>query len=146
MKKLLCLLMAGALALPALALDASSTVKVTPLMRTTSSWDGKALAYPAGQAVATMLIVEIAPGGETGWHEHGVPSFAYLLQGELEVRLADGRTNRLKAGDPLAEVFGVLHNGRVIGEQPVRILVFYTGAEGIPLTTAHPEFTPPAKP
>lgn len=141
MKKALLLVLA-ALSLPAAALDAGGAVRVTPLMRTTSSWDGKPLAYPTGKAEVTMLIVEIAPGGETGWHEHGVSSFAYLLQGELEVRLADGRTNRLRAGDPLAEVVGVLHNGRVIGEQPVRILVMYTGAEGMGLTKAHPEFTP----
>ena len=144
-RKILGALLVLTLALPAAAIEASSTVRVTPLLRTAQSWDGKPIAYPAGAGEAVMLIVEIAPGGQTGWHEHGVPSFAYVLQGELEVRLADGRKNRLVAGDALAEVVGVLHNGRVVGDVPVRLVVFYTAGEGRPLTVAHPEFQAPEK-
>jgi quercetin dioxygenase-like cupin family protein len=88
---------------------------------------------------------DFPPGAVTGWHEHGVPSFAYVLQGELEVSLADGRKNRLVAGDALAEVVGVLHNGRALGETPLRLVVFYAAGEGRPLTVAHPEFRPPEK-
>lgn len=142
MRKMLCLLMLAGLVTEAVAIDAGAAVRVTPLMRTTTSWDGRALVYPEGPAEATMLIVEVAPGGETGWHEHPVPSFAYMLAGELEVSLADGRKNRLKAGDTLAEVVGVIHNGRNVGSEPVRILVFYTGVQGKPLSAAHPEFHP----
>ncbi|MBI5918212.1 MAG: cupin domain-containing protein [Nitrosomonadales bacterium] len=117
------------------ALDADDAkVKVTQLMKTTQSWDGKPLTYPAGQAEVTGLIVEIAPGAETGWHLHPVPSFALLLEGSLEVLLEDGRIRRLEAGDSLAEVVSTWHNGRSVGTVPVRIVVFYTGAVGQPLT------------
>lgn len=139
------LLVLLAIALPSQALEATNAVRVTPLMKTTATWDGKPISFPAGAGEATMLIVEIAPGGETGWHEHPVHSFAYLLEGNLEVTLADGRSNQLKPGDSLAEVVGVIHNGRVIGTTPVRILVVYTGAKGQALTTPHPEFRPAAK-
>lgn len=144
-RQILGALAALTLALPALAIEATSAVRVTPLLRTAQSWDGKPIAYPGGAGEAVMLIVEIAPGGQTGWHEHGVPSFAYVLQGELEVSLADGRKNRLVAGDALAEVVGVLHNGRAVGETPVRLVVFYAAGDGRPLTVAHPEFRPPEK-
>ncbi len=142
MKKGLCLLWLAAWALGAQAIDANLAVRVTPLMRTQASWDGQPIVYPPGKAEASMLIVEIVPGGETGWHEHAVPSFAYMLAGELEVSLADGRKNRLKAGDTLAEVVGVIHNGRNVGSEGVRILVFYTGAASLPLSKAHPDFRP----
>lgn len=133
------------LPLAAAALDATSAVKVTPLMKTTSSWDGKQIVYPEGQGEVTALIVEIAPGGETGWHEHPVPSFAYILDGTLEVTRATGEVKRLVAGDTLAEVVNTLHNGKPIGDKPVKILVFYTGSKGGKLTIAHPEFHPPGK-
>lgn len=120
------------------ALDPGAAVKVTPLLKTTTSWNGQLLAYPAGQAEVTGLLVEIAPGAETGWHEHPVPSFGLLLEGELEVTLKEGRVKRLHAGEALAEVVDTLHNGRNVGSEPVKIMVFYAGAVGQPLTRKAP--------
>ena len=124
------------------ALDNSASVKVTPLLKTSTSWDGKPLVYPQGPAEVTALIVEIAAGGQTGWHEHSVPSFAYVLEGTLEVTQGDGATRLLHAGDTLPEVVQTLHNGRALGDKPVKLFVLYTGVVGQPLTFAHPEFTP----
>jgi quercetin dioxygenase-like cupin family protein len=129
---------------PACALDNSASVKVTPLLKTSTSWDGKPLVYPAGQAEVTALIVEIAAGGQTGWHEHSVPSFAYVLEGTLEVTQGNGATCQLHLGDTLPEVVQTLHNGRALGDHPVKLFVLYTGTVNQPLTSAHPEFTPPA--
>jgi len=113
-----------------LALDASEAVKVVPLLKTTTSWDGQPIVYPQGKAEITAMQVEIAPGAKTGWHTHSVPSFAVMLEGSLEVRLKDGRVKSLQAGDVLAEVVGTLHSGRNVGSVPVKLLVFYTGVEG----------------
>ncbi|KQV45822.1 MULTISPECIES: cupin domain-containing protein [unclassified Duganella] len=119
---------------PALALEQSAAIKVTRLLQSPSSWNGAALAYPGGQAEVTALLVEIAPGGETGWHLHPVPSFGYVLEGELEVSLKDGTVKRVVAGQALAEVVNTLHNGRNVGKGPVKLLVFYAGAVGSTLT------------
>lgn len=119
---------------PAFALDQSASVKVSKLMQTSSSWNGAALAYPAGQAEVTALLIEIAPGGETGWHLHPVASFGYILEGELEVSLKDGSVKHLAAGQALAEVVNTLHNGRNVGEVPLKLVVFYAGAAGSTLT------------
>lgn len=128
--------------LAASALDENTAIKATPLLKTTTSWDGKPIVYPKGQGEVTALIVEIAPEGETGWHEHPVPSIGYIMEGELELRLATGKVKILHPGDVLPESVGVLHNGRNIGEDPVKILVFYMGEVGAKLSVAHPEFTP----
>lgn len=133
MRRFVVLLLAT-LALPAAALDGIPNVKSTPVLKSTTSWDGQALAWPAGQAEASMLLVEIAPGQETGWHSHPVPSFAYVLAGELEVALEDGRKHRIGVGQALAEVVGRKHNGRNVGSGPVKLLVFYAGAQGVALT------------
>jgi quercetin dioxygenase-like cupin family protein len=127
---LTCLLAAST----ASALENNGAVTVTPLMKTSTSWDGKPLVYPAGQAEVSALIVEIAPGGETGWHQHPVPSFGVVLEGTLEVRLEDGRTRRIERGEALAEVVSTLHNGRNVGDAPLKLLVFYAGSSGTPLT------------
>lgn len=75
----------------ALALDASAAIKVTPIVKGTASWNGKPVVYPQGQAEITGMMIEIAPGAETGWHGHPVPSFGVVLEGTLEVTLKDGQ-------------------------------------------------------
>lgn len=134
MKTIIAILAAWMISLSAQAIESSSAVKVTPLLKTTSSWDGRALVYPTGQAEVTGIMVEIAPGGETGWHLHPVPSFGWMLQGSLDVSLKDGQIKHLHAGDALAEVVDTLHNGRNVGDEPVKIIVFYAGAVGAAVT------------
>lgn len=120
--------------LGAAALDPANGVKVTTLAKETTSWDGKPIVYPAGTAEMTALLIEIAPGAQTGWHCHLVPNFAYMLEGTLELVLDDGRMKRLNAGDALSEVVNRSHNGRNVGSAPVKLVVFYMGAAGIPLS------------
>ena len=128
--KLLCLIML-AFTLPyAYALDQTDVIQVHTILKAQSSWDGKTLEYPTGQAEITGMIVEIAPGAETGWHLHAVPSFGMVLEGELEVQLKDGKTKYLKSGEALAEVVNTLHNGRNVGSIPVKLIVFYAGVAG----------------
>lgn len=112
------------------ALDQSALVKVSTVLKTETSWDGKPIEYPSGQAEITGMVVEIAPGGETGWHLHPVPSFGMVLEGELEVELKNGAVKHLKSGEALAEVVNTLHNGRNVGAVPVKLVVFYAGAVG----------------
>jgi len=71
-----------------------------------------------------------------------VPSFAYILEGTLEVTQGNGATRVLHAGDTLSEVVQTLHNGRALGDKPVKLFVLYTGTVNQPLTFAHPEFVP----
>jgi quercetin dioxygenase-like cupin family protein len=126
---LLCLI-----AIPAAAFESGATLKVTPLMKTTTSWDGKPIVYPGGQAEVSALVIDIAPGGETGWHQHPVPSFGMVLEGTLEVQLKDGQIKRIEAGQALAEVVGTLHNGRNVDKKSLKLLVIYAGSVGTPLT------------
>jgi quercetin dioxygenase-like cupin family protein len=75
-----------------------------------------------------------------------VPALGYIMEGELELRLATGAVKILRPGDVLPESVGVLHNGRNIGEEPVKILVFFLGEVGANLSVAHPEFVPQPSP
>lgn len=123
----------------ALAAEANTGIKVTEVMKTTQSWDGKPLAYPSGQAEVTGQLVEFAPGAETVWHHHPVPSFGYILEGTLEVTLQDGSKKVLHKGDAVADTVNTLHMGRNIGNDPVRLVVFYAGATGQVVTVKQRE-------
>jgi quercetin dioxygenase-like cupin family protein len=119
----------------AYSLEESATIKASTILKTETSWDSKPLEYPSGKAEITGMVVEIAPGGETGWHLHAAPSFGMILEGELEVKLKTGEIKHLKSGEALAEVVNTLHNGRNIGTVPVKLVVFYAGAVGQKLMT-----------
>jgi len=110
-------------------------IKVHPLLKTTITTDGRKLSYPkTDMPEVTVVIVEISAGGETGWHTHPVPVYAYVLAGELAVETDGGEKHSFKEGDAIVEVVNTVHNGRNAGKTPVRLVVFYTGVEGSPNT------------
>lgn len=117
----------------------ASPVVAKTLLQSLTSWDGKGLSYPAGTAQVTALEISLAPGAQTGWHQHPVPSLAYILEGELEVSLRDGTHRRFSAGQAVAEVVNTVHNGRNPGTSPARLVVFYVGAVDLPLTVVPPK-------
>lgn len=114
----------------AFSLEQVASVKVSTVLKAENSWDDKPIVYPEGRPEITGMLIEIAPGGETGWHLHPVPSFAIVLEGELEVQLKNGAVKRLKSGEALSEVVNTLHNGRNVGSGRVKLVVFYAGAVG----------------
>jgi len=115
--------------------DYEGGVKVTLIKKATTASNGQKLAYPrAGNAEVTALIVEIPPGGNTGWHSHPVPVYAFVLSGALTVEVDPGDSYQIKEGDALFEVVNTPHLGKNLGKEPVRLVVFYTGIEGTPNT------------
>lgn len=114
-------------------------VKVRTLLKTDTDAAGRPIAYPTGTpAEVSGLLVEIPPGGETGWHRHPLPCLAYMLEGEIEVTLSDGRINVVKAGEAFAEVVDLDHNGRNLGKVPARLVLFVLGTQGQPFTLRRP--------
>ena len=101
-----------------------------PLLSTGTTVLGEPLRYPTGAAHVTSAIVALAPGERTIVHKHGVPMFAYILQGELVVDYGADGTRTYKQGDALMEAMNVAHFGTNPGAEPLRILVVYMGADG----------------
>jgi quercetin dioxygenase-like cupin family protein len=116
------------------ALESKSGVTASPIQKTTQTWENQPLIFGSEVQEMNSLTVNIAPGAQTGWHLHPVFSFAYVMQGTLQVELKDGSKNILKAGQSLAEVKDILHNGTNIGADTVKLIVFYLGKPGTPLT------------
>lgn len=109
-------------------------VTSTQILQTTTSWNQHDIQYPSEAEEITALHIEFAPGAETPWHRHPVPSLAYIISGELEVTVKDGKKKTFKSGDAFAEVINTWHSGKNIGDEPVKLVVFYVGEKGMKLT------------
>ncbi len=112
----------------------SSLINGNIILQTTASWDGNPIIYPEGEAQITALHIEIPSGAETGWHSHPVPSFGYVLEGTLEIAMEDGSTLIVNKGEALAEVTSRIHSGKSIGENSLKLVVFYAGVTDKDLT------------
>ena len=112
------------------------SVKVKRILQTSTTTSGDPIHYPdVADPEVQSLIVEIPAGGETGWHTHPVPAYAYILAGTIEVDSEGGAKRIFKAGDSFAEMVDHRHNGRVVGDETVRILMIVTGQKGMPFST-----------
>jgi quercetin dioxygenase-like cupin family protein len=118
----------------ALAGDVSTdyqTITVTPLLTNPKTIIGETIAYPGGTpANITAAIVSIGPGQKTGLHGHGVPLFAYMLSGELEVDYGDKGVKVYTKGMAFMEAMEQVHEGRNTKDIPAEILAVYMGANG----------------
>lgn len=107
-----------------------------PLFQSTTNAVGQPIAYPAnGTPEVTALLVEMAPGDETGWHQHPVPLLGYIMEGELTVIQATGHKRVIPAGGISLESVGLVHNGISTGTVPCKMIVFVVGLKGVPATT-----------
>jgi quercetin dioxygenase-like cupin family protein len=131
-----------ALAPPVLAQDARPATQAgsgavpkgypaVPLLSTGTTILGEPIRYPTtGPAHVTASIIALSPGGRTIAHKHGVPLFAYILEGELTVDYGARGVRTYRAGDTFMEAMDVTHFGENRGSGPVRLLAVYMGAKG----------------
>jgi quercetin dioxygenase-like cupin family protein len=131
----LLLLAAAVQAAPSGGADYARGIKVTPLLRTTTTTSGQQIRYPkTSRPVVSTLLVEIPPGCETGWHIHPMPCYAYILSGSVTVEFENGKKATYREGQAFAETVNTLHNGRNNGRKTTKIVMTVTGAEGVPVS------------
>jgi len=111
-----------------------SSIQVLELMRTSASWNGAAYgAYPEGIAEPVVAKITIPAHQELKWHSHPMPSFAYVLSGEITVEDDKGNKKHFTAGEVMPETVHTTHRG-IVGDQPATFIVFYAGTKGMPLS------------
>jgi len=121
--------------LPASGGEYGAGITVREIAKTTVTADGQPVRYlRADRPEVTALIVEIPPGGETGWHLHPVPVYAYIIKGTLDVEMGNGDVRTYHEGDAIIEMVNTPHNGKNRGSAPVKLVAFYTGEQGKPNT------------
>ena len=66
----------------------------------------------------------------TPWHEHLVPMYACVLEGEIVVDCGDKGVKTLKEGEAMIEAVNFRHRGANNTYKKAKILVVYVGASG----------------
>ena len=108
---------------------------VQHLLQTTVNSTGQSIEYPRdGVPEITALLIEMAPGEETGWHSHPVPLVGYIMSGELTVYQITGDKRVVPAGQNSLESVGVIHNGVNEGSVPCKMIVYVLGLKDVPYT------------
>jgi quercetin dioxygenase-like cupin family protein len=109
--------------------------KVETLLETGTTNLGQPLAYPTeGAPRITAVIVTLEPGEETGRHRHPVPLYGQVLAGEVTIDYGEHGSKTYRAGEAFMESIDTWHNGRNSGDETLRILAVFIGAEGVPNT------------
>ena len=109
-------------------------IEIQELLRTGASWNGTAYgAYPEGLAEPVVAKITIPAHHQLAWHSHPMPSFAYVLSGEIMVEDDNGNKKHFTAGEVMPETVHMAHRG-IVGDQPAIFIVFYAGTKGMPLS------------
>ena len=69
-----------------------------------------------------------------------------MLEGTLDVEIKGGQICTFKKGDAILEVMNTLHNGYNSGSETASLVVFYTGAVGMPNVVKEKAEAIPARP
>ncbi|HBS25059.1 MAG TPA: cupin domain-containing protein [Thalassospira sp.] len=100
---------------------------------------GEQVSYPKGKARIRSVLATMAPGQKTGWHKHGVPTYGYILEGQITVDYGDGGKTTYRAGEGVLEAMDYWHEGINDGDVPARVVVVFMGAEGAENVIYKPE-------
>lgn len=122
----------GLAASGALAQDSTAAAGVSreAVLDTATNLMGGPIAFPTGAPHMTAELVTFEPGGHTAMHQHPVPSFVYVLEGELEVRVEGQEPMQFTPGQAFVEPQDTTMQAFNLAEGPTRLLVVYSGAEG----------------
>lgn len=128
--------MALAAPFPALAQDDALPAGFTaePLLKTSMTRDDELIVYPPGKPEIISVIGTLDKGGRTALHEHPVPVYVYVMQGEVEVKSEGSDPHRYKTGDAFIEAQNRKHQAFNVADGPSKILVVFVGQEGTPTT------------
>tara|TARA_B100001057_G_scaffold307211_1_gene307315 strand:+ start:4651 stop:5088 length:438 start_codon:yes stop_codon:yes gene_type:complete len=113
----------------------SSGVQIKTLLKSSKQRNGKLLPrYPKSKPEITVLKITIPPKTVLPPHTHPIINSGVILEGILELTDKDGTKQIFKKDDAFNEVVNIIHTGKVIGENPVVVVVFYAGTKKLPLT------------
>lgn len=95
-----------------------------------------------GRAEITAQVVTLEPGAATPWHRHPMPTFGYILSGEIEVDYGKKGRKTFRQGEALMEAMAHTHRGRNVSNKPVRLLAVSIGEQGQPTSVSVPAAQP----
>ena len=93
---------------------------------------------PDSNRETVMGVAEIPAGGVAGRHTHPGVELSYILEGTASLEI-EGETPRLvKAGESFTIPSGKVHDAKVVGDVPLKVLAIYVVEKGKPLASPAP--------
>lgn len=115
------------------AAEYDTGVKGEVILETETMSNGEPIDYlDTDHPKVTVMMIEIAPGAQTGWHRHPIEVYAYVISGQLTMSIEGGKTITFNEREAFVEVVKLRHNGVNNGKVPVKLVAFYLGAKGVP--------------
>ena len=111
----------------------NADISVKKIMDTEENIIGQKIVYPAGAAHITSEVIDVPPKATIPLHEHLVPMYAYILEGEIEVDYGDKGIKTIKNGEAMIEAVNFPHEGINKTNKTAKVLVVYIGAAGAEL-------------
>jgi len=109
--------------------------KTQPLLKSGLTRDKQPIFYPKTDKPEIISVIgTIEPGGRTPLHEHPIPTYVYVLEGEVELQSEGGEPAKYKVGEAYIEALNHKHQLFNKGSAPARVLVVFVGEEGKPTT------------
>ncbi len=90
-----------------------------------------------GREVVTA-VAEIPPGMSAGRHTHPGPETSYVIEGSASLEVEGEVPRVVKAGDSFSIPAGKVHDAKVVGDKPVKVLATYIVEKGKPLASPAP--------
>jgi quercetin dioxygenase-like cupin family protein len=107
------------------------------LVKTGETRDKQPIVYPKTEKPEIISVIgTIQAGGRTPLHEHPVPTYVYVLEGEVELQSEGGTPHRYKAGEAYIEALNHKHQLFNKSSAPAKVLVVFVGEAGKPTTVA----------
>lgn len=98
---------------------------VTLLARSATTVTGQRLAAPETPFEAVISRSQLPPGGALPMHKHPWPRYAYVMSGRLSVGYEQsGLVREFGPGEAVIEAIDQWHEARVVGDDPVVLIVF----------------------
>ena len=119
---------------------AQASMQVTPLVSTTTTWSGQALALPQGAVELKASHVVMPVGFALAPHKHPYPRYVFIKSGRLSVsNEVTGATREFGPGEVLVEAIDQWHTGKVVGDEPVVLTVIDQTPPGVTNVVQKPQ-------
>ncbi|HET7680070.1 MAG TPA: cupin domain-containing protein [Xanthobacteraceae bacterium] len=114
-----------------------SGFEAKPLIKSSETRDKQPIVYPKTDKPEIISVIgTIAAGGRTPLHEHPVPTYVYVLEGEVELQSEGGQPQVYKTGEAYIEALNQKHQLFNKSNAPAKVLVVFVGEVGKPTTIA----------
>lgn len=104
--------------------------KSTTILQTKTTVTGQPIEFPLLRNQFTGILLELAPGGQTGVHQHPFPLAVFVIDGALTVEMEGHPPGVFTAGQAFVETVNTMHNGFNRGTAPAKALLVFAGEEG----------------